>query len=294
MKKRNIAFIISLMMLLSVKMGAQTVVDGNNQFEILSQSLYECLYTYNVQVNNKSGEPISELYNTILQIGNSCAKFSDYTTYLIDSLEQNKNVEETIRKEYQNKKYRALYHFDIEVYHNFPQGKMTIIDVITPNIFTYKEDSPLFKWELLPDTMTVCGYVCNKAIAEYGGRKWIAWYAPNIPVSYGPWKFAGLPGLVLEATDSEGIHKFIAISLRKNKTTCIVKEKNAKLVSTDRDKFVKNKNYFEKDPMHNIPVESISQMQVIRYGNGPQDKTAFINGVQLRIRPNGYIPLEFK
>ena len=293
MKKGIVVFIIILTVLFSARIHAQEV-DNKNQFEILSKPLYECIYSYNIKVVKNTNEPITELYNTMLQIGSSCAKFSDYTTYLTDSLDQSTNVQESIRKEYETKKYRSLYHFGAEVYQNYPQGKMTIVDIITPNIFTYQEDSFPFQWELMQDTMTVCGYVCNKAVAEYGGRKWIAWYANDIPVPYGPWKLTGLPGLVLAAADSEGFHSFTAISFRKSDATCIIKEKNAKLVTTNREKFIKNKNYFEQDPMHNIPVESVSHMQVIKYGNGPQDKSAFINGVQLRIRPNGYTPLELE
>lgn len=269
------------------------IVDSSSSSEILSTPLYECIYEYKVQAEDKSGEKVSELYHTILQIGSSCAKFSDYTAYRTDSVSQIKGVDESIRKEYENKQYRTSYYFDAKIYQNSPQNKLTVVDVITPNLFTYEERFPPFSWELSPDTLSVCGYACNKATTEYGGRQWIVWYAVDIPVSYGPWKFTGLPGLVLAARDSKGIHEFTAISIRKA-SVLITQEKNAKLVATSREKFIRNKNHFEEDPMHNIPVESISKMEVFRYGDGPKDKSAFINGVQLRMRLNGYTPLELK
>ena len=41
-------------------------------------------------------------------------------------------------------------------------------------------------------------------------RKYTAYFAEDIPVSYGPWKLQGLPGLILEAYDSEGRIHFTA------------------------------------------------------------------------------------
>lgn len=58
-------------------------------------------------------------------------------------------------------------------------------------------------WELLPDTTTLMGILCYKArckstLLGSAEREYTAWYAPDIPISYGPAKFSGLPGLVLE------------------------------------------------------------------------------------------------
>lgn len=293
MRKTNSLLAVTMLCAVTVIDTYGQIVDSNSPSEIVSNPLYECIYEYKVEAENKSGEKVPEVYNTILQIGSSCAKFGDYTAYWVDSISQMKEVDESLRKEYKNKQYRASYYFDAIIYQNSPQNKLTVVDVITPNLFTYEERFSPFEWELSQDTSSVCGYVCNKATTEYGGRRWIVWYAADIPASYGPWKFTGLPGLVLAACDGEGIHEFNAISIRKA-SVLITKEKNAKLVGTTREKFIKNKNHFEEDPMHNIPVESISKMEVFRYGEGPKDKSAFINGVQLRMRPNGYTPLELK
>lgn len=293
MRKRNSIWAVTVLLAVTAVETSGQVTDADGLSEVVSKPLYECIYEYKVQAENQSGEKVPELYNAILQIGSSCAKFSDYTAYQVDSVSQLKEADERLRKEYKNKQYRASYYFDAKIYQNSPQSKLTVVDVITPNLFTYEEELAPFEWELSQDTASVCGYVCNKATAAYGGRRWIVWYAVDIPVSYGPWKFTGLPGLVLAARDTEGIHEFNAISIRKA-AVLITKEKNARLVATTREKFIKNKNHFEEDPMHNIPVESVSKMEVFRYGDGPKDKSAFINGVQLRMRPNGYTPLELK
>ena len=44
--------------------------------------------------------------------------------------------------------------------------------------------------------------------------------------------------------------------------------------------------------MGNIPAEAISEMSVQKYEDGGH--RTLINGVVLRVRPNGYVPLELK
>lgn|SRR5690606_23721685 len=57
------------------------------------------------------------------------------------------------------------------------------------------------EWQFVNETKEIQGYKCHKAFTEFRGRKWEVWYSPEIPVQYGPWKFANLPGLLFEATD---------------------------------------------------------------------------------------------
>lgn len=59
------------------------------------------------------------------------------------------------------------------------------------------------------------GYKCFKAIATYRGRVWIAWFTPDIPISKGPWKLYGLPGLILKASDIENHYSFECVGLSK-------------------------------------------------------------------------------
>lgn len=59
-----------------------------------------------------------------------------------------------------------------------------------------------FIWELKNETKTIGKYTCYKATTNFRGRNYTAWYAPDIPLPYGPWKLQGLPGLILEAYDN--------------------------------------------------------------------------------------------
>lgn len=46
--------------------------------------------------------------------------------------------------------------------------------------------------------------------------------------------------------------------------------------------------------MKNLPIEAISEMEVRKFGEGVKDGSISINGVPLRLHPNGYVPLELQ
>ena len=102
------------------------------------------------------------------------------------------------------------------VYKNYPVGKITETAYFDMQDWLYEEDFETPEWEIAEDTRDVMGYQCFKATADYRGRRWTAWFTPEIPVQDGPWKLCGLPGLILEAYDDGSEYHFLADGLRQN------------------------------------------------------------------------------
>lgn len=75
-------------------------------------------------------------------------------------------------------------------------------------IYHYKESLSDQDWTIMEDTTQIQGIVCQRADLSYGGRDWTAWFAPEIPMSDGPYKFGGLPGLIFRIIDSTGTWSF--------------------------------------------------------------------------------------
>ena len=71
----------------------------------------------------------------------------------------------------------------------------------------------VIEWKLLNKSKKIQNIECFSAQAEYRGRIWTAWYAPSIPVSSGPWKLYGLPGMILEATDMKNCMLFKCLAV---------------------------------------------------------------------------------
>lgn len=71
-------------------------------------------------------------------------------------------------------------------------------------------------WTLVEAEKIINNITCLKAITQYKGRNYTAWYNPEIPIANGPWKLGGLPGLIVEAYDNENNLKFLLVEFRKS------------------------------------------------------------------------------
>ena len=83
------------------------------------------------------------------------------------------------------------------------------------NTSQFTEPCPPQQWKLHNETMTILEHCCQKATCQWRGRDYVAWFAPDIPVKRGPWRFNGLPGLILKIYDTNRFYTFEAVSLKK-------------------------------------------------------------------------------
>ncbi|MBD5329977.1 MAG: GLPGLI family protein [Bacteroides sp.] len=68
----------------------------------------------------------------------------------------------------------------------------------------YSDSVPTLEWSFCDEaTDSIMGYECRKAATEFAGRNYTAWFTPEIPLPFGPYKFGGLPGLILKIEDAE-------------------------------------------------------------------------------------------
>lgn len=74
-------------------------------------------------------------------------------------------------------------------------------------------------WKLEKELSKLQKFDVQKASASFGGRKWIAWFTREIPFNEGPYKFRGLPGLILEIQDTKGQYKFSLVKIQNLEET---------------------------------------------------------------------------
>ena len=127
-----------------------------------------------------------------------------------------------------------------------------------PAYYTIIDSMPAIKWQMLEGQKNIAGLQCKKAQGYFRGRTWVAWYTESIPVNDGPWKLCGLPGLILEATEANGLAGFsvkkiiiknaglpyVTKELIPLKTTTVTYKEYSKIYEEDKDKII---NYLKAD-----------------------------------------------
>lgn len=216
-------------------------------FSTIDHSTMECIYnhtitdTINIDVRNGF---------EILQIGNTLSHYGSYGEYRVDSILIHRKINQlsfreysSISSKYNNAKNRLGYTVVIK---NQKLNKLDIYDKVFIDNYVYSEPIPDFNWTLSAEEATFCGYKCKKASCRFRGRQWIAWYTEEIPVDNGPWKFSGLPGLILHIEDSNSEHVFTAISVRIGNSDIYLDDKE--YLKTTRKKFNKELYDYKNNP----------------------------------------------
>lgn len=94
-----------------------------------------------------------------------------------------------------------------------------------------KEEPFEWKWHITEETKMIGRFNCQKATINFRGRDYIAWFTKDIPVPFGPWKFQGLSGLILDVYDKDQVLRITANNVN-------ITNQNEVDASVDRSKFV--------------------------------------------------------
>lgn len=121
----------------------------------------------------------------------------------------------------------------------------------------YTEPIPSQNWQVGSETKTIADYQCQKATCSFRGRNYTAWFALDIPISQGPWKFGGLPGLILKVYDDAQEYVFECVGIEQQKHPIILLDNYKsyrKITRTELDKTLKRiyKDYYQITGMTNV------------------------------------------
>jgi len=160
---------------------------------------------------------------TKLNIGKELSEFFSSFRVKVDSRIAVMEKKRASFDEYQKEKSKIPDgDIRIKIYKNYPKkGELTFTDKIFTTNYRYTESLEKPQWKIESETKEILGYKCQKATTSFRGRIWTAWYASDIPVQDGPWKLWGLPGLILEANDSDSLYNFAAIGMEQKEETSI-------------------------------------------------------------------------
>lgn len=140
--------------------------------------------------------------------------------------------------------------------------KITYSDRIGRDEYEYTETTPI-QWKILPETVKIGEYKTQKAEAEYGGRKWEAWFTTDLSYQDGPYKFFGLPGLVVKVQDLKGDYSFDLMQVKKIDEIPAFNNRFGQAISLSKEKYKTTLAKYKKDP------EAYMQAQQSQRGGGP-------------------------
>jgi GLPGLI family protein len=218
--------------------------------EILDTTILRCKYTFthiSDTANNKSYKE-----SLTLDIGKNICKFYSEQQKIFDSVmtEQlltsmstgtKQKISLSIPPTLRVSKVRSVIFF------NYPENKITVLDR-TFKFYKYIDNIENINWKILSDEMKISGYSCRKATCRFRGRNYEAWYAMDIPINKGPYKFNGLPGLIVKISDKQKQVEFICESVEKISIPIFKDENENDAVKISRDEYLGHEKKFYKNP----------------------------------------------
>lgn len=122
-------------------------------------------------------------------------------------------------------------------------------------IIYVKEVTPKITWKITKETKKIGKFKCIKATANFRGRDYTAWFTTTISLPYGPWKLNGLPGLILEAYDT---NKHVYWYFKNIEYPSLTKENVKYLKIPVRNKIY---NYIEYKAFQKLQIEKNIESQ---------------------------------
>lgn len=111
-------------------------------------------------------------------------------------------------------------------------------------IFLIENSIDASGWKITGNQKTILGYPCQEAVQKKDSIVTVAWFAPSLPVTSGPGKYLGLPGIVLAVDVDHGKRTIIATAIEPGPVgkDLLAKPKGGKKVTPEEyDQIVEEK-----------------------------------------------------
>lgn len=241
---------IVLVLLIACKSNVLNRADNKTiPYGLIDSSRYTITYNISKTLDSKLLYKIPLL----LKIGDKYSVTYSKDKFRNDSLLQTSSGEDVFRMQLYQALSKDNFSLDNQTlfnrykkytYKDYSNNRIMEIDEISSTQFCYYDYPKKINWKLKNGEKKILGFVCRRADCKFRGRNYIAWFTEEIPLSEGPWKFRGLPGLILEITDTDGVYNFKAIGFKEIKSPIVFLKsinKSKKYIKISRKDFVRDK-----------------------------------------------------
>lgn len=228
-----------------------------------AQDQYSYKATYQLEFQEDSTDENSIKSETgVLYLSEEQSRYSSLGKAVKDSLE---NMTNPVRMRMDE--YNQMTNFKYKIFKNYQENKLILAEKVFQYELKYKQDLKQIDWEIQPENKEILGFKVQKATGNFAGRNYIAWFAPELPFSDGPYKFSGLPGLILEISDLKNHYHFSLTAFQKlaNPVDKLLNLDNYKTVSQQELDQVRDD--YDRDPIGTM------QKAGIKFGWSEEDET---------------------
>ena len=253
--------------------------------DIIDNAKYRIFYSMSYAEDSTFIEDRTEC-QTILLIGSKHNAFLDYNDLRRDSISEAllKAGEEMSEVINQALKFSRFAKFRTTILKNYPEkGSSSIQTHIAARETHRYTDQFQFNWTLEEGEKEIAGYLCKRASCSFRGREYTAWYAPEIPISEGPYAFNGLPGLILELSDTRNHYRFMVNGITQVNTYDPIYYATRNVINTSREQTRKALQRIKDNP--GIVLQSMQERIEI------PDETA---AAAARTKSRPYNPIELE
>lgn len=147
----------------------------------------------------------------------------------------------------------------------YPDYKTNLHRRLSMDAYKVSEDRKI-KWKISSEKEKIGEWNTQKAEADFAGRHWTAWFSTEIPIQDGPYKFQGLPGLIVKIEDKTGSHKMELKGIRNITGNLDINVFEAKEIAINSKQFQKVLKEYESDPMKGIKQMQMGGANIIMNG----------------------------
>ena len=216
--------------------------------ELTDKFKYKATYDLTWQIDSTNSESIQN-ETMVLFIGDKISRFSSEGQYIADSIkEAYKDRERTQQSFNEMRSKMPMSALNFYVFKRQNSAQVSFTEKIVKDNYWYIQDIDDLNWEILPETKEVAGFVAQKAKASFSGRDYTAWFTTEIPISEGPYKFRGLPGLILKISDNNDYYTFKLNGFKELNDEISMEFNPENYLEVSREKFLEIKQEYAENP----------------------------------------------
>lgn len=166
----------------------------------------------------------------------------------------------------------------------YPDYKINLHRRLGMDAYNISDDRKI-NWKILPEKEKIGEWNAQKAEADFAGRHWIAWFSTEIPIQDGPYKFRGLPGLIVKIEDKTGSHKMELKGIKNITGNVDINVFEVKEIAVNLKQFQKVLKEYENDPTKGIKQIQMGGTSIVLTGkDGTSTKIAKEQEERLKAR----------